>query len=71
MIRRLYLKLGDWVIHHQYPVWGVGVVVEERNSQMMGGLCMVRIIFNDGKERSFINNMDDHNCCYYAGVRLS
>lgn len=71
MIRRLYLKLGDWVIHHQYPEWGEGVVVEERNSQMMGGLCMVRIVFNDGKERSFINNMDDHNCCYYAGIRLS
>ncbi|HLG21661.1 MAG TPA: hypothetical protein VI382_02510 [Candidatus Manganitrophaceae bacterium] len=71
MVRRLYLKLGDAVIHHQFPQWGKGVVVEERNSQMMGGLCMVRIIFNDGKERSFINNLDDHNCCYYAGIRLS
>ncbi|MCG3110332.1 MAG: hypothetical protein LLH30_17795 [Candidatus Manganitrophus sp. SA1] len=47
------------------------MVVEERNSEVLGGLCMVRVLFKDGKERSFINNLDDHNCCYYAGVRLS
>jgi len=56
MVRRLYLKVGDWVIHGQFPEWGEGRVVEERNSEVLGGLCMVRILFRDGKERSFINN---------------
>lgn len=68
--QQLYLKLGDEVIHDRYPQWGVGVVVEESNSTMTGGLCMVRIIFRDGEERCFINNLSDHNCCYYAGLRL-
>lgn len=31
---------------------------------------MVRILFDDGKERSFINDLDNECCCYYAGVRL-
>ncbi len=68
--RRIYLKLGDHVIHNRYPEWGMGVVVEEKASIMSGGTCIVRIAFRDGKERSFINDLNDHNCCYYAGVRL-
>jgi len=68
--QRLYLKLGDEVIHHRFPEWGKGVVVEERSSLMSGGICIVRIIFRDGKERSFINDLNDQNCCYYSGVRL-
>jgi hypothetical protein len=48
----------------------MGVVVEERTSMLSGGICIVRISFRDGVERSFINDMDNYNCCYYAGVRL-
>lgn len=69
-VQRLYLKLGDHVIHRRYPEWGQGVVVEERTSQLSGGFAMVRIVFKDGKERSFINNLDDQNCCYYKGVQI-
>ena len=68
--QRLFLKLGDHVIHNRFPEWGRGVVVEEKSSVISGGICIVRIIFRDGKERSFINDMDDHNCCYYSGVRV-
>lgn len=69
-VQRLFLKLGDQVVHNKFPEWGQGVVVEERTSQNSGGLCIVRIVFKDGKERSFINDLDDHNCCYYAGVQV-
>ncbi|HEY5594375.1 MAG TPA: DUF3553 domain-containing protein [Nitrospiria bacterium] len=69
-MQRLFLKLGDQVIHLRYPQWGVGVVVEERSSTMAGGMCIARVTFRDGVERSFINDLDNYNCCYYAGVRL-
>jgi hypothetical protein len=68
---RVFLRVGDEVSHRRYPQWGMGVVVEERISTLHGGLCMVRVAFADGQERSFINNLDDHNCCYYAGIRLT
>ncbi len=67
---RLYLKLGDTVKHKRYKYWGSGQVVEEKHSVLSGGFCMVRILFDDGKERSFINDLDNECCCYYAGVRL-
>jgi hypothetical protein len=67
---RLYLRVGDEVNHRRYPQWGRGVVVEERTSTLGGGLCLVRVVFTDGQERSFINNFDDQNCCYYAGLRI-
>jgi hypothetical protein len=67
---RIFLRVGDEVNHRRYPQWGTGVVVEERVSTLHGGLCMVRVVFADGQERSFINNLDDENCCYYAGIRL-
>lgn len=70
MGRRLFLRLGDAVIHLRYPTWGRGVVVEERSSVLSGGTCIIRVAFGDGVERSFINDLDDYNCCYYAGVRL-
>lgn len=69
-VRRLYLKLGDQVVHIRYPEWGNGEVVEERTAVTVGGMCFVRIMFADGHERSFINNLDDHNCCYYTGIKL-
>ena len=70
MRRRLYLKVGDKVMHRKYFMWGAGEVVEEKHSNLSGGFCFVRILFEDGNERSFINDLDSAHCCYYAGVRL-
>jgi len=67
---RLYLKVGDRVRHLRYGSWGDGLVTEESHSTLEGGFCMVRIIFEDGLERSFINDLDHECCCYYAGLRL-
>ena len=67
---KLFLKTGDKVKHLNYARWGIGEVVEEKHSSLPGGFCFVRILFQDGKERSFINDMDNVQCCYYAGVRL-
>ncbi len=64
----LYLKVGDQVFHRRYMRWGVGLVVEERRSELPGGFCYVRITFQDGKVRVFDNNFKSGNCCYYAGV---
>lgn len=68
---RIYLRVGDEVNHRRYPQWGKGTVVEERASSLGGGLCLARVMFDDGQERSFINNLDDQNCCYYAGLRVT
>ena len=70
MKTRLFLKVGDRVRHLQYSAWGIGEVVEEKHSSLAGGLCYVRILFEDGSERSFMNDMDNELCCYYAGIRL-
>lgn len=70
MRRRLYLKVGDKVMHKRYSLWGSGEVVEEKRSRLTGGLCLVRVIFEDGNERSFINDMESELCCYYAGIRI-
>lgn len=67
---RIYLKVGDRVKHLKYNVWGCGEVVEEKHSSLEGGICLVRVLFDDGIERSFINDMDNEACCYYAGVRI-
>jgi len=68
-IRRLYLKTGDNVIHLRFPEWGFGVVMEERNSQILGGMSYVKIAFRDGYTRAFDNNFANSFCCYYAGIR--
>jgi hypothetical protein len=70
MRQRIYLRVGDKVRHRRYDFWGDGEVVEERHSLLEGGFCLVRILFEDGIERSFINDLDSECCCYYAGVRL-
>ncbi len=67
--RHLYLKVGDWVIHHRYPEWGAGVVVEEQNSSVLGGLSLIKITFCDGQTRIFDNNFKNATCCYHAGLR--
>jgi hypothetical protein len=68
--RRLFLKIGDRVVHPKFPQWGVGLVVEEKTSNLSGGISFVRVSFNDGMERCFMNDLNNYNCCYYAGVRL-
>lgn len=68
-VRRLYLKTGDQVIHLRYPQWGSGVVVEERNSNILGGMSYVKITFRDGYTRVFDNNFANSYCCYHAGIR--
>ncbi|MBI4653709.1 MAG: DUF3553 domain-containing protein [Nitrospirae bacterium] len=70
MRRRLYLKVGDRVAHLRYSEWGAGEVIEEKHSFLVGGFCFVRVLFEDGNERSFINDIDDENCCYYSGIRI-
>jgi hypothetical protein len=70
MRKRLYLKVGDKVSHIRYSAWGIGKVIEERHSLLSGGFSFVRILFEDGNERSFINDMDNECCCYYAGIRI-
>jgi len=70
MHKRLYLKVGDRVRHVRYYCWGEGEVVEEKHSILTGGFCFVRITFEDGKKRSFINDMDNECCCYYSGIRI-
>jgi hypothetical protein len=67
--KRIYLRLGDKVMHRSYEQWGEGVVVEEMTSSVPGGTCLVRILFDDGRQRTFNNDMDNELCCYYFGVR--
>ena len=66
---RLYLRLGDRVVHLRYEEWGNGVVVEEMTSTLIGGTCLVRILFDDGQQRTFSNDLDSDICCYYFGIR--
>jgi hypothetical protein len=70
MSKRLFLKTGDRVKHLNYARWGIGEVVEEKHSRLPGGFCLVRILFQDGHERSFINDLNNDLCCYYSGIRL-
>ncbi len=70
MRQRLYLKTGDKVRHQKYRSWGEGEVIEEKHSELPGGFCFVRILFEDGSERSFINDINNELCCYYVGIRL-
>ncbi len=46
----------------------MGIVVEERRSELPGGFCYVRIDFQDGHVRVFDNNFKSVTCCYYAGI---
>jgi len=70
MRQKLYLKVGDKVWHKRYFSWGIGEVVEEKHSELPGGFCFVRILFEDGSERSFINDINNELCCYYTGIIL-
>jgi hypothetical protein len=68
--RRLYLKPGDRVLHRGYPQWGTGEVEEVWVSRVPGGICFVRILFQDGRKRVFDNDFDSASCCYYMGIQL-
>jgi hypothetical protein len=67
--RRLYLRLGDRVAHLDHEEWGEGAVVEEMTSILEGGTCLVRVLFADGRQRTFHNDLDNELCCYFFGVR--
>jgi hypothetical protein len=67
--KRLFLRLGDRVQHAYYEAWGLGVVVEVMTSIVPGGTCLVRILFEDGKQRTFNNDLDSELCCCYLGMR--
>ncbi len=68
--RHTYLRVGDRVYHKKYKSWGGGIVIETWSSDLPGGLCFVRILFQDGKKRVFDNSMDSAWCCYYTGITL-
>ncbi len=67
--KRLYLRLGDRVVHVRHEEWGEGAVVEERTSVVPGGTCLVRLLFEDGQQRTFNNDLDHEQCCYFLGLR--
>jgi len=46
------------------------MVLEVWASEVPGGRCYVRIVFQDGKSRVFDNSFDSACCCYYAGITL-
>ena len=68
-VRRLYLSVGEQVVHLEHPEWGTGLVVEEINSTVPGGMSMVRIEFKYAGTKTFNNDIDSLYCCYYAGIR--
>jgi hypothetical protein len=65
-----YLRVGDKVFHKKFKSWGGGMVIETWTSDLPGGGCFVRILFQDGKQRVFDNNFDSACCCYYTGITL-
>jgi hypothetical protein len=68
-MKRLYLRLGDRVFHADHEEWGEGAVVEEMTSVLEGGTCLVRVLFADGRQRTFNNDLESEMCCYFFGVR--
>jgi hypothetical protein len=68
--KHTYLRVGDKVFHKKFKSWGGGIVMETWSSDLPGGMCFVRILFQDGKQRVFDNNFDSTCCCYYAGLTL-
>lgn len=68
--KHTYLRVGDKVYHRKFKSWGGGIVIETWSSELPGGMCYVRILFQDGKKRVFDNSYDSTCCCYYAGITL-
>jgi hypothetical protein len=65
-----YLRVGDKVFHKKCRSWGGGIVIETWASDLPGGMCFVKILFQDGKQRVFDNSYDSACCCYYTGITL-
>ena len=65
---RLYLRRDERVRHRDHPEWGMGRVTETRESSVPGGTAFITILFEDGQERLFFNDLNDPRCCYYAGL---
>ena len=38
-------------------------------SSLAGGTCLVRVLFEDGQQRTFSNDLDSKQCCYCFGLR--
>ena len=68
--KHTYLRVGDKVFHKKFKSWGGGIVIETKVSELPGGMCYVRILFQDGEQRVFDNNFDSDSCCYYTGITL-
>jgi hypothetical protein len=68
--KHTYLRVGDKVVHKKFKSWGGGLVIETWSSDLPGGMCFVRILFQDGKQRVFDNSFDSTCCCYYTGITL-
>ena len=68
--KHTYLRVGDKVFHKKFKFWGGGIVIETWDSDLPGGMCFARILFQDGKQRVFDNNFDSTCCCYYIGITL-
>jgi hypothetical protein len=68
--RHAYLHVGDKVVHKKFKTWGGGIVMETWASELPGGMCYVRILFQDGKQRVFDNDFDSVCCCYYTGITV-
>ncbi len=68
-IRKLYLGVGEDVVHLRHPEWGKGTVIEEMNSNVPGGISMIKVEFENAGSKTFDNNIESLTCCYHAGVR--
>ena len=68
--KHTYLRVGDKVVHKKFKFWGGGIVMETRDSELPGGMCYVRILFQDGKERIFDNDLGSVSCCSHTGIIL-
>ena len=68
--KHTYLRIGDKVFHKKFKSWGGGIVIETWSSDLPGGMCFARILFQDGKQRVFDNNFDSVCCCYHTGITL-
>jgi hypothetical protein len=67
--KRLFLRVGDRVLHQAHEAWGEGRVVQTMTSVVSGGTSLVRIEFQDGQQRTFGNDLDTDTCCYFFGIR--
>lgn len=65
---RIFLRFSDRASHRDHPEWGEGKVVHISTSTLPGGAAYVRILFDDGKERTFNNDLNDARCAYYMGL---